>query len=251
MRHLLIVTLSVLLLAGGAALADQHEASVSPDQALQKLQEGNARFAAGESTYPRFDAARREMTSTKGQHPFVTVIACSDSRVPVEALFDQGIGDVFVIRVAGNVCDTDEIGSIEYGVDHLGTPLMVVLGHTQCGAVTAVTTGAEVHGSIPELVDNIAPAVAAAKEAHPGMGTDELVPYAIEVNVWQSIDDLLTGSEAVAARAADGRVRVVGAIYDIADGTVEWLGQHPHEGELLEMGAGHGHEGHDHHGHAH
>ncbi|MCA9730151.1 MAG: carbonic anhydrase, partial [Candidatus Eisenbacteria bacterium] len=141
---------------------------MTPDQALEALKAGNDRFVTGTSLFPHLDRKRRYETA-KGQTPFVTVIGCSDSRVPIEALFDQGIGDVFVIRVAGNVCDTDEIGSIEYGVDHLGTPLMVVLGHESCGAVTAVVKDAEIHGSIPKLVDNIGPAVATARKFHPSL----------------------------------------------------------------------------------
>jgi carbonic anhydrase len=143
--------------------------------------------------------------------------------VPVEILFDQGVGDLFVIKVAGNVADTDEIGSAEYGVDHLGTPVLMVLGHTYCGAVTAVTTGAEVHGSIPLLVDNIVPAVEKAKHEHPGAEKAELINAAIEANVWQAVDDIMTKSHAIAERAAAGKVLVVGAIYDILTGKVTIL----------------------------
>jgi len=229
-----VLAVSALLFTGQAIASGDATSSITPTEAQVRLAEGNARFVAGENTFPHFDAARRKETSQNGQHPFATVIACSDSRVPVEVLFDQGIGDVFVIRVAGNVSDTDEIGSIEYGVDHLGTPVMVVLGHKSCGAVTAVVTGAEVHGSIPPLVDNIEPAVARAKAAHPELEGKALVPYAVKENVWRSIADLLKNSPAVAERAADGRVKVVGAIYDIESGAVEWLGTHPAEELLLE-----------------
>jgi len=106
----------------------------SPDEALENLKSGSIRFASGKSVHPRATASRLKETFSDGQHPFSTVITCSDSRVPVERIFDQGIGDVFVIRVAGNVCDVDEIGSIEYEVDHLGTPVLVILGHRNCGA---------------------------------------------------------------------------------------------------------------------
>lgn len=234
----LLLAVSALLIAGQAFASGSATSSVTPAEAQQRLAEGNARFVAGENTFPHFDAARRQETSHNGQHPFATVIACSDSRVPVEVLFDQGIGDVFVIRVAGNVSDTDEIGSIEYGVDHLGTPVMVVLGHTSCGAVTAVVTGAEVHGSIPALVDNIEPAAARAKAAHPELEAEALVPFAVKENVWRSIADLLTHSPAVAERAADGRVLVVGAVYDLETGAVEWMGTHPAQKLLLEKHGG-------------
>ena len=206
---------------------------VSPENGLKMLTEGNLRFALGQSTHPNTSFSRRLLTTTEGQAPFATVIACSDSRVPVEILFDQGIGDLFVIKVAGNVADTDEIGSAEYGVDHLGTPVLMVLGHSYCGAVTAVTTGAEVHGSIPALVDNIVPAVEKARHEHPDAETPELIVQAIETNVWQAVEDLLGKSHAIADRAKDGRVIVVGAVYDILTGKVNILGAHPNQTELL------------------
>lgn len=216
-----LVLILLFLLAPIAALASSDAAHpVSPEQALQMLSEGNLRFALGQSTHPNTSFSRRLVTTTDGQAPFATVIACSDSRVPVEILFDQGVGDLFVIKVAGNVADTDEIGSAEYGVDHLGTPVLMVLGHTYCGAVTAVTTGAEVHGSIPKLVDNIVPAVEKAKHEHPGAEQAELINAAIEANVWQAVDDIMTKSHAIAERAAAGKVVVVGAIYDILTGKV-------------------------------
>lgn len=216
-----LVLILLVTLAPIAALASSEAAHpVSPEMGLQMLAEGNLRFALGQPAHPNTSFSRRLLTTTDGQAPFATIIACSDSRVPVEILFDQGVGDLFVIKVAGNVADTDEIGSAEYGVDHLGTPVLMVLGHTYCGAVTAVTTGAEVHGSIPLLVDNIAPAVEKAKHAHPAAEKAELINAAIEENVWQSIDDIMAKSHAIAERAAAGKVVVVGAIYDILTGKV-------------------------------
>ena len=191
--RLLTLTLScgwLVLYAGSPVHANSPDALGAPDQALQRLEQGNARFVAGESTHENTGADRMAETAKNGQHPFATVITCSDSRVPVARVFDQGIGDLFVIRVAGNVSDVDEVGSIEYGVDHLGTPVMVVLGHTNCGAVTAVVTNAELHGSIPPLVDNIKPAVEQARKNHPHLQGKALVPEAVKANVWQSIDDL-------------------------------------------------------------
>jgi carbonic anhydrase len=209
----------------------------SAQEAMIVLKEGNARFVAHRRIYPHQNSARLQEI-VKGQNPFVTVITCSDSRVPPEHLFDLGLGDVFVIRVAGNVCDVDEVGSIEYGVDHLGTPLMVVLGHTDCGAVTAVVTDAEVHGSIPQLVDNIKPAVQLAKRNLPHLHGNDLVPEAVKCNVWQAIDDLFKQSPAVRDRVRHGRVEVVGAIYDLQDGQVTWLGTHPRQGDLLHYTSG-------------
>jgi methyl-accepting chemotaxis protein/carbonic anhydrase len=203
------------------------------DEVLAKLTSANTRFLHEQPQYPNQGMARRTDTAQNGQHPFATVITCSDSRVPVETIFDQGIGDLFVIRVAGNVCDTDEIGSIEYGVDHLSTPLLVVLGHSHCGAVTAVAKQADVHGCIPALVDNIAPAVEQVQREFPDLEGSELISRCVQQNVWQSIEDLLKHSPAVQKRAIEGKVKIVGAVYDLDDGQVEWLGEHPRFGTLL------------------
>jgi carbonic anhydrase len=208
-------------------------ATPSPAEALQKLTEGNERFVADKCTHPRIGAKRLLETAENGQHPFATILTCSDSRVPVEVLFDQGIGDVFVIRVAGNVCDVDEIGSIEYGVDHLGTPVLVVLGHTGCGAVTAVATEAQLHGSIPQLVENIGPAVKKAAATNPHLTKEELVPEATKANCWQSIEDLLKTSSATRERVKAGKLKIVAAIYNIRTGKVGWLGAHPEQDRLL------------------
>jgi carbonic anhydrase len=227
----LLLTLCLLLCAA-LALAAAEGPGVSPDQALEHLKQGNARFVSGKSNHPNQTFKRLKETSS-GQKPFATVLGCSDSREPVELIFDQGFGDVFVVRVAGNVADTDEVGTIEYGVGHLHTPLLLVLGHTKCGAVTAVATKAEVHGSIPQLVDNIVPAVERATAANPGLLPGDLVEKAIVENVWQSIADALKRSEEVRHLVAAGQLKIEGAVYDIATGKVNWLGPHPNQAELL------------------
>lgn len=215
------------------ALASSTGPGMSPDQALAMLRQGNARFVAGQTLHPHQTAQRLQETAAHGQKPFATVLACSDSREPVELLFDQGVGDVFVIRVAGNVSDVDEVGSIEYGVGHLATPLLVVLGHTHCGAVTAVATGAVVHGSIPQLVDNIAPAVKRAEAQAQGLPQSVLVEKAVRENVWQSIADAFKRSEEIRHLVAAGKLKVVGAVYDLATGLVQWMGDHPGQADLL------------------
>ncbi len=201
-------------------------AGVTADQALTALREGNTRYQSGQPSHPRADQTRMKETGQGGQHPVATIVSCSDSRVPVEILFDQGIGDVFVVRVAGNVCGVDEIGSAEYAVDHLGTPLVVVLGHAQCGAVTAAATDAPLHGSIRGLVDKIRPAVEKAQKDQPDLHGKDLVRAAIEANVWQSIEDLLKHSAAIRERVRAGKLKVLGAIYDLETGEVRWLGEH-------------------------
>ena len=207
--------------------------SYNPSEALDKLKSSNVRFSSGQSNHSDTSAERRKEVTTGGQHPFATIIACSDSRVPVEIIFDQGVGDIFVIKVAGNVCNTDEIGSIEYGVDHLDTPVMVVLGHTHCGACTAVATGADVHGCIPDLIAPIRPALQKVYAAHPDLYGKALVPALVEANVWQAIEDLFQRSSSTRRRTNDGRVTVVGAVYNIETGTVKWMGTHPEQESLI------------------
>ncbi len=214
-------------------------AKPAPDKVLQMLKDGNERFSSGKSTYPHSDPARIALagTSDQGNYAYATVLSCSDSRVPVELIFDAGIMDLFVVRVAGNVCDTDEIGSIEYGLAHVRTPLLVILGHTQCGAVTAVSQAVDGHEhklerNIPPLVDNIIPAVRRAMERHKGLHGEAIVPFAIEENVWQAVEDLFMRSPAVCTLAKEGKAKVVGAIYDLGTGRVEWLPQ-AEIGEIL------------------
>ena len=229
-----LFTATLISVRAFAAVAVDAPAAVTPDQALTALKDGNARFVDAKTSAPRRDAARRAETVKNGQHPVATLIACSDSREPVEIIFDQGIGDLFVVRVAGNVANTDEIGSAEYGTSHLGAPLLIVLGHTECGAVTAVATHAEVHGSIPALVAPIQPAVDKAQKEHPDLKGKELVPAAIEANVFQSIEDLLKHSEMTRKLVAGNKLRIEGAVYDLSTGSVKWLGAHPQQKTLLE-----------------
>jgi len=236
MKHLLrgwlcgwcVVVCAPLTLAAEAA--EPRVTKPNGADVLLVLQAGNLRFATGKATYPHSDAARRELAGkeNQGNYAYATILSCSDSRVPVELIFDAGVMDLFVIRVAGNVCDTDEIGSIEYGVAHVHTPLLLVLGHTQCGAVTAVThalhgKGHALERNIPPLVDNIIPAVKRSMARHPDVHGDDIFPYAIEENVWQGIEDLLMKSPAVRNLINEGKVKVVGAMYDVGTGVVAWL----------------------------
>jgi carbonic anhydrase len=207
--------------------ANDMGAGVTAAQALQMLHDGNARFAAGKSLHPRLDAARMAETAAHGQRPIAAILGCSDSRAPVEAIFDQGIGDLFVVRVAGNVAAADQLGSLEYAVGHLGAPLIVVLGHTACGAVTAAATDAQEPPNVAQLLGRIKPAVRQAAAQHPLASGSELIPLAIESNVRQAIADILTGSPILRQSVDGGKITIVGAIYDIADGHVKWLGNQP------------------------
>jgi carbonic anhydrase len=236
MRRLVLFTAlsSWLSTPVGLVQAADQSSSVTAEEAILRLKAGNTRFAEEKTTHAGGDAARRSATA-RGQQPFVTILGCSDSRVPLEAVFDRGIGDIFAIRVAGNICGVDEMGSIEYGVGPLGTHLLVVLGHTDCGAVTAAVTGAEVHGNIRRVVEKIEPAVATAQAAHRGLHGMDLVPAAIEANVWYSIEELLTGSPMTRRLIESGKLKVIGAIYDVKTGKVQWLGEHPKQKDLLEL----------------
>lgn len=222
-----IITFSMVLQASETKKMNEKP---SPDKVIKMLKEGNQRFSSDKSTYPHLNSERLALAGTKdqGNYAYATVITCSDSRVPVELIFDAGIMDIFVIRVAGNVCDTDEIGSIEYGLAHVNTPVLVILGHTQCGAVTAVThhvhgKGHKLERNIPPLVDNIIPAVKNAMKKHENIHDDQIIPYAIEENVWQGVEDLFMKSPVTRKLVKEGKTKVVGALYDVATGKIKWL----------------------------
>lgn len=235
MKIRLLSTLAILALAlaaGPGAAAGPAVKKLPGDQVLAELMAGNARFAAEKTQNPHRDLKRAALSASEnqGDHALATVLSCSDSRVPVEVIFDVGIMDVFVIRVAGNVAQTNETGSIEYGLAHVHTPLLMVLGHSGCGAVAAVIN--EVEGrpaqwerNIPPLVAPIVPAVQRAKAAHPGMCCAALVPAAVEENVWQSLENLFKASPAVRELVKAGKVKAVGAVYDLATGRVRVLDQ--------------------------
>lgn len=205
----------------------------SPAEALRLLQEGNARFLAGKSELTEHDLPHILERSRKGQQPLATVLGCSDSRVPLELVLDQHIGDLFVIRVAGNVVRTATLGTIEYGVDALRTPLLVVMGHTHCGACTAVAEGAELHGHIPQLVAPIGDALAAVRQRYSSLEGAALLNAVIEENVWQSIEDMLRHSAIVRSLVHSGSLKVKGAVYDIESGAVKWLGPHPRQNAII------------------
>jgi carbonic anhydrase len=225
--------LLLFLIACSLIAYSSEEGSVTKDEACSMLKEGNNRFVTGERTFTHLDEDRIKETE-KGQHPFAIVLTCSDSRVPAEHIFDAGIGDIFTIRVAGNVFDTDEIGTAEYGVAHLKSPVILVLGHSNCGAVTAVATGAELEGSLPGLLDNVKPALERTKVKDPTLKGDDLINKCIEENVWVSIEDLFNRSEIVREYVKEGKLLVIGAIYNLETGKINWIGQHPEEKKLTE-----------------
>lgn len=189
--------------------------------ALQKLIDGNRRFVDGRPAFPNRSAERR-VALRHEQHPFAVILGCSDSRVPPEVVFDQGLGDLFVIREAGNVADDDTLGTVEYAVEHLHSPLVVVLGHQGCGAVTAavgaVVRDEAVEGHVLHLVDDIAPAVMEVQ----GRAGD-LVDESIRANVRHVVRRLRASGPVLRSRDRRGEVRIVGCYYSLATGVVEWL----------------------------
>ena len=199
--------------------------AMSADKALRLLKEGNNRFAEGRAEGPNRDHERRILTSAEGQNPFAAVVACSDSRVPVSTLFDRGIGDIFAVRVAGNILGEVGTGSIEYAVEPLGVRLLAVLGHSSCGAVQAALGGARHSGCIGKLVEKITPAVHKTMPGNVTLTPRELVDAVARTNVWQQVEDLFNNSEAVRTAVEAERLLVMAAFYDLTTGRVEWMGQ--------------------------
>ncbi len=215
--HRLVFAAAIALTAAGAALAAAPSApSLSPADALQQLLDGNQRFIAGKMTHPNQTPERRAEVA-KGQHPFAAVLACSDSRSGPEVLYDRGLGDLFVVRVAGNVLDRVVIESLDYAVTHLGARLVVVMGHTRCGAVIAAVEGHEEPGDVGPMLRELRPAVEAAR-AMPG----DTVANAVRENVILSVKRLKSSRE-LADKVKSGEVKVVGAVYDLDSGKVEML----------------------------
>lgn len=210
-----------------------HQSEISPEQAVRMLQEGNTRYVSGNLTHPNIGQDRRSLTSSQGQKPFAALLACADSRTPVELLLDQGIGDLFVVRVAGNTFGPSELGSTEYSVDHLGVSALVVFGHTKCGAVKAVYQDGILNGNLREISERILPAVEAAKKANPGLSEDDGVDAAAKENVWNAIETALSSSEIIKKKVKEHDLKVIGAFYDILTGEVEWMGSHPREAAIL------------------
>jgi carbonic anhydrase len=194
---------------------------VTADSALAELRAGNAHHVAHQYRHPH-ETAERQRQLASGQHPHAEVLSCSDSRVPTELIFDQGLGDLFIVRVAGNVVSDTELGSLEYGAEHLHVPLLLVLGHQRCGAVTAAVEGGEAVGHIGALIDLIRPAV----EKTRGLPGDA-VENAVKANVEMMVKRLRTSTPTLAELVSHGKLRVVGAVYSLDTGKVTWLPDTP------------------------
>lgn len=192
----------------------------SGDKALQLLKDGNKRFITEELAVKDLSKAKRDELAA-GQKPFAIILSCSDSRVPPELIFDQGLGDLFVVRVAGNVNDQITLGSIEYAAEHLKVPLLVVLGHSKCGAIKATVQGGDVPPNIAAIAEKISPAVKVARQNN--KEEDAIVEAAATENVKNVIKDAEDNSALLKELIESKKLQVIGAKYDTRSGKVEFF----------------------------
>jgi carbonic anhydrase len=221
--YLALLVLTAGLLSGNQVVdasdpAHADQSSVAPAEGISRLKEGNGRYTSGNQQHPRQSSEEREKL-TKSQHPFAIVLGCADSRVPPEIVFDQGLGDLFVLRVAGNVIDDHSLGSIEYAVDHLAVRLIVVLGHQSCGAVKAakdtIAAKSEAPAHIQSLVTAIQPAVEATVNSD--------LETTVKANVKDVVQALRSSTPVLKSKVDSGEVRVMGAYYSLDTGAVSFL----------------------------
>ncbi len=209
--------------AAPPGVANPAPPSLTPGQVLEMLKRGNREFLAGRAATPDADG-RRRLEIARAQYPIAVLVSCSDSRVPPELLFGRGLGELFIIRNAGNTIDTVAMGSLEYAVAELNVPLVVVMGHERCGAVAAavsvVQDGATFPGSIGNMVEPIIPAVLDARRRNP----PDLLDASVRANVSRTVARLREFSEPmILDRLRQGKLRVLGARYDLDDGNVDFF----------------------------
>lgn len=212
-----LIGLMVMMSLDVGVPAAEKGVSVSGEAARQRLIEGNKRYVNAKLSHPNQTTERR-FEVAKGQHPFSAIVSCSDSRVPPEVIFDQGLGDLFVIRLAGNIIDDAALGSLEYAVEHLGVKHILVLGHERCGAVDATVKGGEVPGHIGSIVKAIHPAVDKVKN-QPG----DLLDNAVRANVAMVVQQLKSSAPILMELVKKGDITIDGARYDLDDGVVALL----------------------------
>jgi carbonic anhydrase len=215
---LLVGLLGSNQLARAADPAHPDQPSVAPAEAISKLKEGNGRYTNGNLQHPGQTTERRvELANT--QHPFAAILSCSDSRVPPEIVFDQGLGDLFIVRVAGNVINNEGLGSLEYTVDHLGTRLIVVLGHQSCGAVDAAKKTIAAKGKAPGHIQSLVTAIKPAVEA---TAKDDL-ETTIKANVKNVVQALRSSTPILKGEVDSGKIQVIGGYYSLDTGAVTFL----------------------------
>jgi carbonic anhydrase len=204
--------------ARAADPAHPDQPSVGPAEAISKLKEGNGRYTSGNLQHPGQTTERRTELA-KTQHPFAAIVSCSDSRVPPEIVFDQGLGDLFVVRVAGNVINDEGLGSVEYTVDHLGTRLILVLGHQSCGAVKAARETIAAKGKAPGHIESLVTAIKPAVEA---TAKDDL-ETTVKANVKNVVRALRFSTPILKAKVDSGEIQVIGGYYSLDTGAVTFL----------------------------
>jgi carbonic anhydrase len=206
---------------GGAAtaVAEKKKEAVDFEALIARLKQGNERFVAGKTS--RKDLVKRRAELASGQRPYAIIVCCADSRVPPELLFDESLGQLFVVRSAGNVLDSVAIGSIEYAVEHLHAPLLAVVGHTSCGAVKAAAAGGHLPSHLPSIVTRLQSAVDAGKKKT--ADENALVGACVEENVRIQLARLLKESSIVKEAVENNHLKVVGSVYHLDDGKAEFL----------------------------
>jgi len=219
------VTAFILVFATvvNAQTTKEQQSGLTPDKVLADLMDGNARFVTGKMQDP--EIKKRVANSANGQYPKAIVLSCVDARVPVEMVFDQGLGDLFVGRVAGNVEDQDQLGSMEFATKLAGAKLVFVLGHSACGAIKGACDGAEL-GNLTGLLAKIKPAVDAVEGFKPeqrNSANKEFVEKVVEQNVRQTMGDIRKDSPVLSEMEASGKIKIVGGIYDLQTGKVTLL----------------------------
>jgi carbonic anhydrase len=206
----------------------EHGTMIKASEAIQRLKEGNRRFVSG---VRRIDTIVKQIQRTEfveGQEPFAIILGCSDSRVPAEIIFDQGLGDLFVIRVAGNIVAPSQVGSVEFAAERFGTPLVVVLGHSMCGAVRATLDelekpSGEKSSNVLSIVNRIRPTVEPLFETELRNDPDKLLESCIHANILASTNHLMHGSQMLEQLVQQGRLKIVGAEYSLKTGIVTFI----------------------------
>ncbi|HWQ54001.1 MAG TPA: carbonic anhydrase [Bryobacteraceae bacterium] len=217
LRSVLLATAIVVSFFGPAPVAAGAAAEISADESLKMLVAGNQRYASGHLRHPHQTTGQRRKV-VAGQHPLAAVLSCADSRVPPEIIFDEGLGDLFVTRVAGNTADNAVLGSLEYSAEHLHVPVIVVLGHTGCGAVAAAVEGGEIHDHVQGLVDALKPAVDKARSM-----SGDVKANAVYANVDMIVDRLRTSEPTLGKLVREHKLRIVGAVYHLDTGKIDWV----------------------------
>lgn len=210
------IILTVLTLVGFATVGMQAE-KITPDTALAELKTGNDHHVQHRYQHPH-ETLERQRELVKGQHPHAEILSCADSRVPPEIIFDQGLGDLFVVRVAGNIATDAELASLEYGAAHLQIPLLVVMGHEHCGAVTAAVEGGNPEGHIGTLVELLRPAVENSRSL-----TGDRVENAVRANVELVVKQLRNSTPLLSELVSHNKLKIVGGVYSLDTGKVDWL----------------------------